>query len=77
VDLVAACHNCFRYWGGMPREMVFDQDRLDEQLDCRATEFLKRIREENPGMPETSSGCCSLCWTSMVPNRCWMLFPSV
>lgn len=28
VDLVAACHNCFRYWGGMPREMVFDQDSI-------------------------------------------------
>ena len=27
-DLVAACHNCFRYWGGMPREMVFDQDSI-------------------------------------------------
>lgn len=28
VDLVSACHNCFRYWGGMPREMVFDQDSI-------------------------------------------------
>ena len=28
VDLVAACHNCFHYWGGMPREMVFDQDSI-------------------------------------------------
>lgn len=28
VDLVAACHNCFRYWGGMPREMVFGQDSI-------------------------------------------------
>lgn len=28
VDLVTACHNCFRYWGGMPREMVFDQDSI-------------------------------------------------
>ena len=25
-DLVAACHNCFRYWGCMPREMAFEQD---------------------------------------------------
>ncbi len=28
VDLVTACHNCFRHWGGMPREMVFDQDSI-------------------------------------------------
>lgn len=28
VDLVAACHNCFRYCVGMPREMVFDQDSI-------------------------------------------------
>ncbi len=27
-DLVNACHNCFRYWGGMPTEMVFDQDSI-------------------------------------------------
>lgn len=28
VDLVNACHNCFRYFGGMPKEMVFDQDSI-------------------------------------------------
>ena len=28
VDLVKICHNCFRYFGGMPREMVFDQDSI-------------------------------------------------
>ena len=28
VDLADACHNCFRYWGGMPREIVFDQDSI-------------------------------------------------
>ena len=27
-DLVNICHNCFRYFGGMPREMVFDQDSI-------------------------------------------------
>lgn len=28
VDLVAACHRCFRYLGGMPKELVFDQDSI-------------------------------------------------
>ncbi len=28
VDLVSICHNCFRYFGGMPLEMVFDQDSI-------------------------------------------------
>ena len=28
VDLVHICHNCFRYFGGMPQEMVFDQDSI-------------------------------------------------
>ena len=28
VDLVKICHNCFRYFGGMPQEMVFDQDNI-------------------------------------------------
>ena len=27
-DLVRICHNCFRYFGGMPQEMVFDQDSI-------------------------------------------------
>jgi hypothetical protein len=27
-DLVNVSHNCFRYFGGMPREMVFDQDSI-------------------------------------------------
>ena len=27
-DLVNMSHNCFRYFGGMPREMVFDQDSI-------------------------------------------------
>jgi transposase len=27
-DLVRSCHNCFRYFGGMPQEMVFDQDSI-------------------------------------------------
>ncbi|MBP2637184.1 MAG: Integrase catalytic region [Firmicutes bacterium] len=27
-DLVSACHCCFRYIGGMPHEMVFDQDSI-------------------------------------------------
>ena len=27
-DLVNICHNCFRYFGGMPREMVLDQDSI-------------------------------------------------
>lgn len=28
VDLVKICHNCFCYFGGMPQEMVFDQDSI-------------------------------------------------
>ena len=28
VDLVHMCHNCFHYIGGMPQEMVFDQDSI-------------------------------------------------
>ena len=27
-DLVRICHNCFQYFGGMPQEMVFDQDSI-------------------------------------------------
>ena len=28
VDLVRICHDCFRYMGGMPAELVFDQDSI-------------------------------------------------
>lgn len=28
VDLVRSCHDCFQYMGGMPVEMVFDQDSI-------------------------------------------------
>ena len=28
VDLVASCHRCFNYFGGMTYEMVFDQDSI-------------------------------------------------
>lgn len=28
VDLVNACKNCFRYMGGIPQELVFDQDSI-------------------------------------------------
>ncbi len=28
VDLVRICHDCFQYMGGMPAEMVFDQDSI-------------------------------------------------
>lgn len=52
------------------------QDSLDERLDCQATEFLQRIREESPGMPETSSDYYSPFWTGLVQNRCWMPFRS-
>lgn len=27
-DLVRACYRCFNYYGGMPKEMVFDQDSI-------------------------------------------------
>lgn len=27
-DLIASCYRCFKYLGGMPREMVFDQDAI-------------------------------------------------
>lgn len=28
IDLVQACHRCFSFMGGMPRELVFDQDSI-------------------------------------------------
>ena len=28
VDLVRICHDCFQYMGGMPEELVFDQDSI-------------------------------------------------
>ena len=35
-DLVNMSHNCFRYFGGMPREMVFDQDSIEiGRASCR------------------------------------------
>ncbi|MHB1155110.1 MAG: IS21 family transposase [Eubacteriales bacterium] len=27
-DLSGACHNCFRFYGGIPEELVFDQDSI-------------------------------------------------
>lgn len=50
VDLVKICHNCFRYFGGMPQEMVFDQDSIvcvSENLgDIIYTYEFEKFRQE-------------------------------
>lgn len=49
-DLVRACYRCFNYYGGMPREMVFDQDSIvcvSENLgDVIYTYEFEKFRQE-------------------------------
>jgi transposase len=49
-DLVAACHRCFRYIGGMPSEMVFDQDSIlcvsENNGDIIHTYEFEKLRQE-------------------------------
>ncbi|MBP2657685.1 MAG: Integrase catalytic region [Firmicutes bacterium] len=49
-DLVRACHNCFRYMGGMPQEMVFDQDSIvcvaENAGDIIHTYEFEKLRQE-------------------------------
>jgi len=50
VDLVNACHRCFRYMGGMPLEMVFDQDSIvcvsENAGDIIHTYEFEKLRQE-------------------------------
>lgn len=50
VDLVNICHNCFRYFGGMPQEMVFDQDSIvcvsENASDIIYTYEFEKFRQE-------------------------------
>ena len=49
-DLVGACHRCFRYMGGMPHEMVFDQDSIvcvaENSGDIIHTYEFEKLRQE-------------------------------
>ena len=49
-DLVNICHNCFRYFGGMPQEMVFDQDSIvcvsENSGDIVYTYEFEKFRQE-------------------------------
>lgn len=49
-DLVQACHRCFRYLGGMPQEVVFDQDSLvcvsENNGDIIHTYEFEKLRQE-------------------------------
>jgi transposase len=49
-DLVQACHQCFRYIGGMPQEMVFDQDSIvcvaENAGDIIHTYEFEKLRQE-------------------------------
>ena len=49
-DLVAACHRCFRYIGGMPHEIVFDQDSIvcvsENNGDIIHTYEFEKLRQE-------------------------------
>ena len=50
VDLVAACHRCFSYLGGMPEEMVLDQDSIvcvsENNGDIIHTYEFERFRQD-------------------------------
>lgn len=50
-DLVNICHNCFRYFGGMPQEMVFDQDSIvcvsENAGDIIYTYEFEKFRQES------------------------------
>ena len=49
-DLVGACHRCFRYMGGMPHELVFDQDSIvcvsENSGDIIHTYEFEKLRQE-------------------------------
>lgn len=49
-DLVQACYRCFRYLGGMPQEVVFDQDSLicvsENNGDIIHTYEFEKLRQE-------------------------------
>lgn len=49
-DLVRACHHCFRYMGGMPQELVFDQDSIvcisENTGDIIHTYEFEKLRQE-------------------------------
>ncbi len=49
-DLVGACHRCFRYMGGMPQELVFDQDSIvcvsENNGDIIHTYEFEKLRQE-------------------------------
>ena len=49
-DLVCCCHGCFRYFGGMPIEMVFDQDSIvsvsENYGDVIHTFEFEKLRQE-------------------------------
>ncbi|WP_371371065.1 IS21 family transposase [Sporomusa aerivorans] len=49
-DLVRVCHQCFRYMGGMPQEMVFDQDSIvcvaENAGDIIHTYEFEKLRQE-------------------------------
>lgn len=51
VDLVVACSHCFSYFGGMPREMVFDQDSIvcvsENAGDIIYTYEFEKFRQEH------------------------------
>jgi|GEM_PF-1230382 len=51
VDLVVACGHCFSYFGGMPREMVFDQDSIvcvsENAGDIIYTYEFEKFRQEH------------------------------
>ena len=50
VDLVRICHDCFQYMGGMPEELVFDQDSIvcvsENAGDIIYTYEFKKFRQE-------------------------------
>lgn len=49
-EFVQACHRCFRYLGGMPQEIVFDQDSLvcvaENSGDIIHTYEFEKLRQE-------------------------------
>ena len=50
VDLVRACHACFKYLGGMPQELVFDQDSIvsvsENYGELMHTHEFEKLRQE-------------------------------
>ncbi|MFI3324667.1 MAG: DDE-type integrase/transposase/recombinase [Clostridia bacterium] len=50
-NLVKICHRCFQYFGGMPQEMVFDQDSIvcssENAGDIVYTYEFEKFRQES------------------------------